>query len=304
MEKGSVFIKTKKGEGRKYSIDTIKAYKVLFSKIGEYSRGKDIPFEKIDSKFNEKFQGFMYDQNFSANYYGNFIKNLKATMQRAFEEELHTNLAFKKFKAIKVESTSIALTDSELRTLKKLEFKNPKYEKYRDIFLLGCYTALRFSDYRRIAKEHIKEQQDFKVIEIIVKKGSQKLVIPLRPEAIQILEKYEYRLPKISRQKLNDALKEIKKIAGFNEMIETQKIKGGKEIIKMVPKFELMKTHVARRTGATLMYKAGIPTLDIAEITGHRTESQLLKYIKVTKKETAKRLALNAFFKGVPLAAI
>jgi hypothetical protein len=52
----------------------------------------------------------------------------------------------------------------------------------------------------------------------------------------------------------------------------------------------------AKRTGATLMYKANIPSIDIMKITGHKKESSLLKYIKVSK-ETVIRMAANPFFK-------
>ena len=60
------------------------------------------------------------------------------------------------------------------------------------------------------------------------------------------MEKYNYELPKISDTKLNEALKKIGKTLGFNEKIEVKTVKGGKEIIKMQPKYTLIKTHTAR----------------------------------------------------------
>jgi len=58
-----------------------------------------------------------------------------------------------------------------------------------------------------------------------------------------------------------------------------------------VPKNELIKTHLARRTGCTLMHLAGIPAIDIMKISGHKTEREFLNYIKVSKEETAQNLA-------------
>ncbi|KPK85295.1 MAG: hypothetical protein AMS27_07620 [Bacteroides sp. SM23_62_1] len=46
------------------------------------------------------------------------------------------------------------------------------------------------------------------------------------------------------------------------------------------------------------MYHAGIKTIDIMKITGHTLESNFLKYIKVTKEETADMLAAHPFFTG------
>ena len=69
-----------------------------------------------------------------------------------------------------------------------------------------------------------------------------------------------------------------------------------------VPKYKLIKTHTARRTGCTLMYLAGIPTIDIMKVSGHKTEKEFLKYIKVGKKETALNLAKHPYFIGSPLS--
>ena len=80
--------------------------------------------------------------------------------------------------------------------------------------------------------------------------------------------------------------------------IEQQLITKGMTTIKQVSKHKLITTHTARRTAATLMYLADIPTIDIMKITGHKTEKQLLDYIKVSKVETAKRLSINPYFTG------
>jgi len=44
------------------------------------------------------------------------------------------------------------------------------------------------------------------------------------------------------------------------------------------------------------MYNAGIPTIAIMKITGHKKESTFLKYIKVTKEETAEKLSVHEYF--------
>ena len=61
-------------------------------------------------------------------------------------------------------------------------------------------------------------------------------------------------------------------------------------------KYELVSTHTARRSGATNMYIAVIPTLAIMKITGHKTEKAFLKYIKISEEENAEMLAKHCFF--------
>ena len=62
-------------------------------------------------------------------------------------------------------------------------------------------------------------------------------------------------------------------------------------LIETKPKFNCIMNHTARRTFATLMYLKGIPTISIMAITGHTTEENFMKYIKLDKSEHAKIVA-------------
>lgn len=65
---------------------------------------------------------------------------------------------------------------------------------------------------------------------------------------------------------------------------------------EIIPKYTLVTTHTARRTGATLMYLDGIDLLTIMKFTGHQTEAEFLKYIRVTAEENAIRLTKMKYF--------
>jgi len=93
-------------------------------------------------------------------------------------------------------------------------------------------------------------------------------------------------------------------LAKINEPIEIQELRKVFKVRKSKLKYEMVKTHTARQSGITLMYLANIPTIDIMAISGHKTEKNLLKYIKVTKEETAIRLSSNSYFSGPNLKAI
>jgi integrase len=65
--------------------------------------------------------------------------------------------------------------------------------------------------------------------------------------------------------------------------------KGGEKRTDTVPKWQLLTSHAMRRSFATNEYKKGLlTTLEIMAITGHRTESSFLRYIRVTPEEHAK----------------
>ena len=86
-------------------------------------------------------------------------------------------------------------------------------------------------------------------------------------------------------------------LAGIKDKVIIEQTRGGVRESKTNLKYELIQTHTARRSGCTNMYLAGIPIIDIMKISGHKTEKEFLKYIRVTKEETAQNLANHPWFK-------
>jgi hypothetical protein len=268
---------------------------------------KPLNFNDITIDFYNNFMQFFYDRNCGANYVGKHIKTLKTILRQSRDEGLHNNTEVerKAFKAISEPAESIYLTEEELNSLYKLDLSGSDtkhLEIARDVFLCGCYTAQRYSDYSRISKEMIKKYSGNKVIELIQQKTGEKCIIPIRPELDAILNKYDYTLPKTHEQKINKYIKEVGEQAGITEFINYEQNKGGLTVKTKVQKKELIKTHTARRSGCTLMYLAGIPIIDIMKVSGHKTEKEFLKYIKVGKEETAVNLSSHPYFKGKVLS--
>ena len=117
-----------------------------------------------------------------------------------------------------------------------------------------------------------------------------KVSIPISSELNEILKRYDYELPHLEEQVINRYMKDICKLAGLNELIEIQSTKGGILKKEFKHKWELVHTHTARRTGATLMYLAGMDYYDIMRITGHTSPTMLKKYIKVDSLEVADKI--------------
>jgi len=117
-----------------------------------------------------------------------------------------------------------------------------------------------------------------------------------------ILKKRNGNFPRnISDQKFNTYIKKVAEIAGLTEITEGAKLieitvteNGKKETVfrkkfGKYPKYELISSHICRRTFATNLY-GKLDTLTIMKITGHQTEKQFLDYIKITPKEYAIKL--------------
>ncbi|RPG55231.1 MAG: hypothetical protein CBC56_005720 [Flavobacteriales bacterium TMED96] len=103
---------------------------------------------------------------------------------------------------------------------------------------------------------------------------------------------------KISDQKYNDYIKEVCQLAGITEVIHGGKSVNVGTIEKksyrkkkgMYPKYELVTSHIGRRSFATNYY-GKIPTPLLMSATGHSSEKQFLEYIKRDPIDNALMLA-------------
>jgi len=293
----------------RYTEGTIKNYLGFQSQFDNFQseNHRKLNFDQITIDFYDKYVAYFNQKNYSPNTIGRHIKQLKVIMRAAGEDGLHENkeIERKKFKSITTEVHPVYLTQKEVATLYSLDLSDNKtLDVARDIFLIGCYTAQRFSDYSRINSKYIKEVKGGKIIDMIQKKTGEQVLIPIRPELETILKKYDYNPPRTHEQKVNERIKLVCEKAKINELIETEEIKGGLKVTQSVSKHLLIKTHTARRTGATLMFLARIPTISIMKITGHKTEREFLKYIRITKEENAQTLMNHAYFNTAPLKIV
>lgn len=303
IQNGKETFTNNKNEIRRYSDGTAKTYKEWQERWNEFqeAKRKKFDFKDITVDFYKVYVSYWSKRGYTTNTIGKQVKTLKAIMRRAEDQGLHKNSHYRQraFKTLHTETTEVYLTADELQRMYALDLsKKPNYDLARDVFLAGCWTAMRFSDYSRISPEHIKSDQGSKYIDMITRKTGERVIIPIRPELDQILKKYKNHFPKTHEQKVNKYIKEVAILAKIDGLVQVEKVVKGMTVSKNIPKNEMIKTHTARRTGCSLMYLAGIPTIDICKISGHRSEKNLLKYIRVSKDETAKRLSMNSFFKG------
>jgi len=279
--------------GQTIDYKTKREYARTYYYIQEYEKKRKIrlEFRNIDKMFFNDFVAFLQDLGLSTNTIWHKTVSIKAVMKAANEQELTDNTKYTSFKNVSEESQAIALSEKELDLLAQFDFSNsPRLERTRDLFLIGCWTGLRFSDFTRIKQENIKDN----MLTIQQQKTNEFVTIPLHPVFITIWNKYNGVLPaNISNQKFNDNLKDVCREAGLKERVMKSITKGGKKQTTVYEKWKLVSSHTARRSFATNLYKSGFPSISIMQITGHKTESSFLKYIKVTKEEHAKMLMMH-----------
>ncbi|MEZ4942594.1 MAG: tyrosine-type recombinase/integrase [Saprospiraceae bacterium] len=295
------FIKERKSSPE-YAKGSITVYKTALNKVHEFgdSTRRKIDFDSFDYAFFVDLTNYLFAEGFKPNYVHKITSTLKTVLKEAERREVSPYLKVKSdwLQVSKVETEAIYLTPEELDALYSLDLSNnPRLDRVRDLFLIGCHTGLRFSDYSQLNPENIIKKEGKHFIRIVTQKTAQLVTIPLKPVVREILHKYKGVPPKgLSNQKMNAYLKELGELAGITEPVTLTTFKRGERKQEVVPKCQLITTHTARRSFATNAFKANLPPKSIMQITGHKNDKEFYKYIRLNSDEHALLMADNPFF--------
>lgn len=280
------FIKSKNTSCTKRTIQKYLLIKKYLKRFA-ISQNFDLNFNTVDLVFYEKFcQYLLFELKMFNNSVSKTIKFVKTFLNYAVDRGYTENLAFKKFKELKDNSNEIiALSESELLKIVMLKSLPDYLENCRDLFLLLCYTSLRFSDLETINGSQINNN----IISYTVKKTKEQQQIFLNDTIKTVLDKYTVKnivkLRLISNVNCNKYLKEIGQLAELNEPIKKTRIRGGEAITKDLQKWQLLTTHTGRRTFTTLSLYKGINPELVKKITGHKTDREFKKYQKFNDEQ-------------------
>nr|DAE47069.1 MAG TPA: Integrase [Caudoviricetes sp.] len=173
------------------------------------------------------------------------------------------------------ERDPIFLEEFELEALKNYdlseETESESLTRVKDLFVFQCFTGLAYVDLAAFRKEDIAEIDGYKVIRSNRTKTEQGYITVLLPDAIEILEKYDYKLPIISNQKYNAYLKLVALY------VKDEKTK--KPVIK-----KKLTSHVARHTFGTYLVNKGVPYETVARTMGHSNTKMTKHYAKLLGK--------------------
>jgi len=263
---------------------------ILYKLLKEYKNyfHRDLYFNDIDLDFYNSFVVFLQkNKGYANNTIGKYIGALKTILNEALIKGLSTNMIHKsrRFRTINEDSQAIYLTPLELDKIFAVNIPK-KWEDSRNLFLIACYTGLRYSDLVRLNRGNIINES----IQICQQKTGDLVIIPLCKKIIGLINRID-KLKKISNTKINKDIKQICKIADINDSVTIEKTKAGVLSCVTLHKWQLVSTHTARRTFVTNMYIKGIPINLIMKLTGHKSEKAFMKYLRISITENAKILA-------------
>lgn len=291
------------------------------------ARHKIIDFDDVTLDFYDDWRRFFLAKKdkkgntrpYSPNTIGRHVKNLKIFLYAAKDMKLTTTTEFEssRFSVDSQEVENVYLTEERVQEMYEVDFEDEKtierlmqlapnkkerdvmrgqltrrtpklLNEAKDIFVVGCLTGQRVSDYKRVNEGMIKTLSDGNdYIYLQQEKTGKWIYIPLDVRVRAILNKYGGKLPHIYDQDLNERIKVIGRLLGWRENAGIRELHGTLQVPTQKLFYECIKTHTARRTFATNAYKRKISLSSIMIITGHSSEKMLRKYLKLDNEEKA-----------------
>lgn len=275
-------------------------YQDTYDKLSAFCQSKDIDFlaisfSEITKDFLTSFEAFCLTTQ-RQNTASRHLRDIRAVMNAAIDENLTTNYPFRKFKIKKEESRDKSYSAAELRTL----FNYPCYEGGQqeavDMFkLMFCLIGINCRDMAELGKE------DRGRVVYNRNKTGKLYNIKLQPEAIEIINKYKGEnhllniLERVPNYKtyFNRMGKSLKKVGLVRE---SGKKNSGEAL------FPRMCTGSARTSWGTIAQEElGIGRDTIAAALGHNTIDVTTTYLRTDwrkKVDDANRKVLDWVFYG------
>ena len=284
---------------RKLSSGTIYNHNNALSRLQLYCQEnhKRIVWELFDKRLAESLTAWMNDKGYSANTIASQYSIMKVWLSDAEAEGFITDKSFHKYPTATHEVDNIYLTEEEILRIYQIDFSDEKIKKQidpksnieqtRDLFIVACWTGLRFGDWHDFSRSLITEDR----ITLTTHKTLKEVAIPIHPMVRKIIKKYNGKLPKsLDKSKTIVQIQKCGELAQIDAPTVLHRIRGGEEVTIIEPKYKFITNHTARRTFCTNMYLRKIPTKVIMDISGHTTEANFFKYIKISPQQSAKQL--------------
>lgn len=306
---------------------TVKKFNTLKLSLTEFCKSnpiyKNLAFGMIDFKFLDAYTLYLqsqkprgrqktrpegFQEGLLINTVGKYIECVKTFCKWSEERKYNRNTTYKEFsnftqankKRKKQDHDIVTLSLSELRKFYSFDFakaknlspeKQKSLERVRDLFCFSCFTGQRWSDIERFEKNQV--QGDVWIFEAYkTKKITEIDLTGFAASAFDILQKYNFELPKISLTKFNLYVKEAAKAAGIDKEERIRRYVGARLIEISKPKYEFIGSHTARKTCVSILLNDyNVPITAVLEITQHSDLKTLQKYVNKDRKARREAMA-------------
>lgn len=235
---------------------------VLTKYVQKFLKRKDIDLAEITPTWGIDFYEYCIKHNHTGKTTAaRAVSALRQVLNQAIVEGvlLVNPLAVLRLKRDRTKPIKF-LSQTQLEKLAKCPYYDDRLQKVVDCFCFQAYTGMAYNELLHFDhKKHLKTDTKG-VTWIMIHRGktTELSTIPLLASARALMEKYGYKLPVVTNQKMNDYIKEAATIAGLDNVGE-------------------ISTHVARKTAGMYLLNAGLRMESVSKILGHKS-------VKVTER--------------------
>lgn len=266
----------------------------------EAEKGKKVLISNVNDLFKKSFIEYCEAEQYGRNTIKTNLSVIKTVCTYASQWNIKTSPQLKNLRIKGEPVKSPYLSFTELKQISNKDFLKGGYlDNARDWLIISCYTGQRISDFLRFTPEIVIKNKGKYFLEFTQQKTGKLVTIPFLKEAKAIYDKHGGNFPRsLSAVKYNKYIKEVCEACEINKPTKGKvqiciaddpakaKRSDYRRVLKTVPKYKLVSSHIGRRSFATNFY-GKVPTSYLIQVTGHQTEKMFLKYIHKTEKETA-----------------
>lgn len=281
---------------KRYPDNSIQLISYTIVKLKKHPVAK-VPIEELNASHFKILRAGLAKEGLSKNTIKTYTHIIIAGVNKTVNVHHKTQLSAKNMRGLRAMGEEIDypiyFSIDELRHLHEFKFKRQPMRIAADVFVFGCFVCLRHSDY--FVTDYTRAIKNY-IIEVKHKKTDNVAYIPLHPIAKQILEKYDYKIPKIGYDALRVKIKSFMKAAGFDEPCLFSRVQGGVTLQEYKPKWKLTTPHTMRRSFATNAKIAGMNDSEIMKIGGWNSYDSYKRYIRLSGLDIAQIAQKHAFY--------
>jgi len=296
---------------KRWQLATMKKFLTLKAHLQDFrdKRKIKIEYKEMNDAWFEKYMDYYFEERqFINSHVRKMIRFLQQFMIWSTEQGYNRNEAFRKWKLEtggkreRTDDNIVSLTIPEFLQVYEYKPKSTAQERAKDYLILACSTGLRYSDIAGLRKTDV----DYKngLIRVTTVKTGDLALIPFNDFSREVLLKYQHTpnhekgldraSPVSTNQKLNITLKTLARDAKINTPVSIVHFKRNQRIDRVVPKCNLISSHIGRKTFVTFSIWFQIPAEVVMSMTTHRNHETMEKYYNA-KDEAPRRAAMQKF---------
>ena len=254
------------------SVSTVENYKTALRAFSRYLE-HDVSVESIDQNLIKGFERWLRDENVSLNSISCYMRSLRSLLNRVGAE--NQSDAFKGIYTGRAKTEKRAISEADIISIKQIELPPHKFQYLvRDVFLFSYYAlGMPFVDVAFLRRSQISGD---KLVYHRHKTG-QRIVVPLDPCIMEIIERYKsdspYVFPLLKSTIPQKAyLEYLVMLNRYNRSLKSLAKKAGLNV--------RLTSYTARHTWASVAFASNVDTPVISQALGHTNTQTTLTYIK------------------------